>query len=173
MERGDDGKPINAATATLEVTPDEAERLAVAMNQGTIQLVLRGYADPGSVKTPGATSADVLAQLRSAPYADHTEPKPESRRVVRATPPPPKQVVVSPPPPPRSTKPEPPTKPESVVVRVYRADKLTQQKFEQNDGTGTRQNALASAKSADSASTNTNNSTGAQKSDSTGTSPRW
>jgi pilus assembly protein CpaB len=135
VERGDDGKPINATTATLEVTPDEAERLAVAMNQGTIQLVLRGYGDPDSVKTPGATSADVLAQLRSAAFVERTEPKPEPRRVVaRAAPRPPEppKVIVQAPPPP------PPPKPDSLVVRVYRADKVIQQKFEKKDSTGTQ-----------------------------------
>jgi pilus assembly protein CpaB len=141
MDRGDDGKPINATTATLEVTPDEAERLAVAMNQGTIQLVLRGYGDPESVKTAGATSADVLAQLRSAPYvAEHKEPKPEPRRpVARAAPrppEPPKVVMVQAPPP--STPLPPAPKPDSAVVRVYRADKLIQQKFEAKESTGTQ-----------------------------------
>jgi pilus assembly protein CpaB len=168
VERGDDGKPINATTATLEVTPDEAERLAVAMNQGTIQLVLRGYGDPASVRTAGATSADVMAQLRSGPYTEDTEPKPkpEPRRVVRAAPPPPKQVVVVTPPP------APPPPPESVVVHVYRADKLTQQKFDRGDSTGVRKSVLASVKGADSASTNPKQSAGTQKNDSTGTSPR-
>lgn len=67
VQRGNDGKPLEATTATLEVTPADAERLAVAMNQGSIQLVLRGYGDPDSVRTTGANSADVLAQLRAAP----------------------------------------------------------------------------------------------------------
>src|SRR6476661_6156383 len=43
VERDAEGKAIQAATATLEVTPEEAERLAIAVSQGTIQLVLRGY----------------------------------------------------------------------------------------------------------------------------------
>jgi pilus assembly protein CpaB len=64
-----DGAPVDATTATLEVTPDEAERLALAMNQGSIQLVLRGYGDPSDVATRGASSTDVLAQLRNAPTA--------------------------------------------------------------------------------------------------------
>jgi pilus assembly protein CpaB len=136
VERGDDGKPINATTAALEVTPDEAERLAVAMNQGTIQLVLRGFGDPDSVKTPGATSNDVLAQLRSAAFVERSAPKPESRRpVARAAPrppEPPKVVTVQAPPP-------PPPKSDSLVVRVYRGDKVTQQKFEKKDSTGTQQ----------------------------------
>lgn len=64
-----DNRPIQAPTATLEVTPEEAERLAIAQNVGRIQLALRGYGDPDSIKTEGAKSADVLAQLREAPPA--------------------------------------------------------------------------------------------------------
>jgi pilus assembly protein CpaB len=50
-QRGADGRPINAAVATIEATPEETERLAIAAAQGQIQLVLRGYGDPGSVST--------------------------------------------------------------------------------------------------------------------------
>jgi pilus assembly protein CpaB len=41
-ERAQDGRPINSAVASIEVTPTEAERLAIAASQGTLQLVLRG-----------------------------------------------------------------------------------------------------------------------------------
>ena len=126
VERGDDGKAIQATTATLEVTPEQAEQLAVAVNQGTIQLVLRGYGDPDSVTTPGATSTDVLAQLRSGPMRMESVSKPE-RRTVR-----PKPVAVAPAPAPVAVRTVMATpKPDSVVVRVYRGDKLTQQKFEE------------------------------------------
>jgi pilus assembly protein CpaB len=126
VERGEDGKPIQATTATLEVTPNQAEQLAVAANQGAIQLVLRGYGDPDSVTTPGATSSDVLAQLRSRPLMVEAAPKPE-RRQVRARPTPmpaPEPVAV------RTVVATPKT--DSVVVRVYRGDKLSQQKFEKD-----------------------------------------
>jgi pilus assembly protein CpaB len=129
VERGGDGKPIQATTATLEVTPEQAEQLAVAVNQGTIQLVLRGYGDPDSVKTPGATSTDVLAQLRSRPTSVEASAKPEPRRMRTRPAPLPvskpvavQQVIADP-------------KPDSAVVRVYRGDKLSQQKFEQHDST--------------------------------------
>jgi pilus assembly protein CpaB len=154
VERGDDGKPVNGTTAALEVTPDEAERLAVAMNQGTIQLVLRGFGDPDSIKTAGATSNDVLAQLRSAPLVERSEPKPkpEPRRpVARVTPrppEPPKIVMVQAPPPP----PPPPPKSDSLVVRVYRADKVTQQKFEKKDSTGAHHGDATGPKNDESAS---------------------
>lgn len=125
VERGADGNPINATTATLEVTPREAERLAIATHQGSIQLVLRGYGDPDSVTTPGATTADVLAQLRSASairVAEDPKPAPvrhAERPAPKAAPPPPvvQQVV------------ERPAPPESLEVRVYRGDKVTKQKF--------------------------------------------
>jgi pilus assembly protein CpaB len=133
VERGADGKPINATTATLEVSPDEAERLAIAMNEGSIQLVLRGYGDPATIKTPGATASDVLAQLRNAPLVQ-PDPKPAPHRVAKRpepkpTPPPP---VVLPPPKPVAIAPK---RPDSLVVRVYRGDKMSQQKFEKDTTT--------------------------------------
>lgn len=124
VERGEDGKPIQATTATLEVTPQQAEQLAVAMNEGTIQLVLRGYGDPDSVMTAGATATDVLSQLRSRTISAPI-PKPERRRV--------REMTAQAPAPVRTVIAEP--KKDSVVVRVYRGDKLSQQKFEQKDST--------------------------------------
>lgn len=68
----EDGRPIPATVATLEVTPEETELLGVAQQQGSIQLVLRGYGDPDSVKTRGATTADVERSLRDAPLPKAT-----------------------------------------------------------------------------------------------------
>ncbi|HEX5437016.1 MAG TPA: Flp pilus assembly protein CpaB [Gemmatimonadaceae bacterium] len=132
VERGADGKPINATTVALEVTPDQAERLAIAAHQGSIQLVLRGYGDPDSIATPGATVKDVLAQLRNAP-APKPEPKPRPRRVPRhvAERPAPRPDPV---PPPRVVTEKPP-RPDTLVVKVYRGDRVTQQKFEKKDST--------------------------------------
>jgi len=125
VERGDDGKPIQATTATLEVTPQQAEQLAVAMNEGTIQLVLRGFGDPDSIKTPGATATDVLAQLRTAGSAHNADQDPPKHARARARP--------APVAPPVRVAADPPPRPDSIVVRVYRGDKLTQQKFDQKD----------------------------------------
>ena len=47
-ERAQDERPTNAAVASIEVTPAEAERLAISASQGSLQLVLRGYGDPNS-----------------------------------------------------------------------------------------------------------------------------
>jgi len=59
-----ENKPITVNTVTLSVTPEEAEKLALASNDGTIQLVLRNFMDFDNVVTLGATKARVLAGYR-------------------------------------------------------------------------------------------------------------
>ena len=125
VQRGDDGKPINATTAALEVTPEEAERLAVAMNQGSIQLVLRGYGDPDSVTTRGASSADVLSQLRAAPTMIPAAATPPRRRAAAPRPAP--QTVVD------TVVLRP--KSDTATVKVYRGAQVSQEKFEKSDST--------------------------------------
>jgi pilus assembly protein CpaB len=153
VQRGEDGKAINATTATLEVSPDEAERLAVAMNQGSIQLVLRGFGDPDSVRTTGANSSDVLAQLRTGGSANvsagrvngaggevsderraTTTARSRSRRSAAPRTPP----VTTPAAPATSSVVVPPAAPDSATVRVYRGGTLSQQKFPKADTNATR-----------------------------------
>jgi pilus assembly protein CpaB len=126
VERGEDGKPINATTTTLEVTPQEAERLAVASNTGTIQLVLRGFGDPDSVQTKGAGSGDVVASMRPTPMPRAAEPAPR-REPRRAAAPAPAPVAVRPTPAPA------PRAPDTTTVLVYRGEKQSQHKFVKPD----------------------------------------
>ena len=121
VQRDTQGKPINATTVTLAVTPEEAEKLAIAMNTGSIQLVLRGYGDPDSVRTKGATSGDVLSQLRGTSVVIPSPQKSAPPRIVYRPMPAPAPVVKKEPPPPP---------PESARVEVYRAGKAIQQKFD-------------------------------------------
>ena len=44
--RPEDGRPISAAVASLEVLPEEAQALALASKEGNFRLLLRGYGDP-------------------------------------------------------------------------------------------------------------------------------
>jgi pilus assembly protein CpaB len=118
LERNAEGKAIEATTAALEVTPAEAERLAVAVNQGSIQLVLRGYGDPDSVRTRGANSADILSQLGSAPTRVVEAPRAPRRSPPRPVAPP--TVVQAP----------APQKPDSLTVTIFRGTDRQQQKFE-------------------------------------------
>ena len=134
VERGADGQPITAASAMLEVTPEEAERLAVAMREGSIQLVLRGYGDPDTIRTNGARPADVLRQLRNGGAAPEVRAAPAP---VRPAAPRSRERAVAPPvaPAPVNPAPVPPPRPapsggDSVTVKIYRGDRLSQQKFE-------------------------------------------
>lgn len=61
-----DGKPQLARSITLEVTPEEAERLSLASTEGQITMTLRGLGDDAAVTTVGANKRDLLA-LAAAP----------------------------------------------------------------------------------------------------------
>ena len=45
---------------TLELTPDQAEKLDLARSIGTLSLVLRNQIDPNPVNTGGATKTSLL-----------------------------------------------------------------------------------------------------------------
>jgi pilus assembly protein CpaB len=56
----DETKPKVVNAVTLELTPQQAERLDLARSVGTLSLVLRNQADPDPVRTGGATKASLL-----------------------------------------------------------------------------------------------------------------
>jgi pilus assembly protein CpaB len=93
----EDGRPIPATVATLEVTPQELELLTIAQATGTLELALRGYGDPDSVRTGGANTTDLERALREGGIRP-TSPAP--RGVARNNNAPPLR-----------------TKPETVIVR--------------------------------------------------------
>jgi pilus assembly protein CpaB len=142
VQRDNSGKPIDASTAALEVDPAQAERLAVAMNQGTIQLVLRGYGDPAQIVTTGASSSDVLSQLRNAPERTVPEtiverPRSEARRA------PPVRREAAPAPVPQPPVVHVPATPkaqsETAIVRIYRGGgEGVEKKVEKADSTSKR-----------------------------------
>lgn len=131
LERGPDGRPMTATMAALEVTPDEAERLAVAANQGKIQLVLRGYGDGDSISTRGASAQDLLRHLAATPPAMVPSPKRLPPRTAAVPSDPRPLAPIVPPAAPR------PLRSDSAVVQVYRRDRLSQQTIARSD-TGRR-----------------------------------
>lgn len=60
VEGTKDGKPKLASSITLEVTPDEAEKLSFATTRGQVVLALRGADDRETAETKGSTVADFL-----------------------------------------------------------------------------------------------------------------
>ncbi|KAB0649482.1 Flp pilus assembly protein CpaB [Burkholderia sp. AU33545] len=73
----DDTAPKVVNAVTLEVTPDQAERLDLARSVGTLSLVLRNQVDQKTLTTDGATK---LTLLGKAPVPDAT-PAPVHERV--------------------------------------------------------------------------------------------
>jgi len=64
-----DGQPVVVPTVTLDVAPEEAERLAMSTSQGRLQMLLRRAGDEGSAATPGATITRVLTEAGGVPAA--------------------------------------------------------------------------------------------------------
>lgn len=89
QEQAKDGKPMPSTVVTLLVTPEDAERIALAQNSGSLMLVLRNPLDIERTETKGARMASLMAPPDAEPVV----------RAVRGTP-----RVVTPPPP----APEPP-----------------------------------------------------------------
>jgi pilus assembly protein CpaB len=63
IEEDAHGKPLPVDVYTLEVKPDESEKLALVAAEGKIQLALRGLVDSDEVVTRGATIASTLAEV--------------------------------------------------------------------------------------------------------------
>jgi pilus assembly protein CpaB len=87
-----EGKPIPSTVVTLLVTPEDAERISLAANQGQITLTLRNPLDVA----PTATSGVRMANLLGAPAAPVTIKNVEGRRVVKRPPPPPAAPAAAP-----------------------------------------------------------------------------
>ena len=54
-------QPSEVKAVTLQVTPEQAEKLVLASNGGRLQLVMRNYSDQEDTQTKGATGATLLS----------------------------------------------------------------------------------------------------------------
>lgn len=80
----DDTKPKVVNAVTLEVTPEQAEKLDLARSVGTLSLVLRNQVDPKPVETSGITKQILLRGDEPAPVAKPVAAsKPVAKRVVK------------------------------------------------------------------------------------------
>lgn len=77
-----EGKAVVVPTVTMDVTPDDAEKLAIASTQGRLQLVLRRVGDKETAKTTGATVAKVIS---GATVKEIPKEKPKARTKARVT----------------------------------------------------------------------------------------
>jgi pilus assembly protein CpaB len=53
-------EPTSVKAVTLMVTPEQAEKLVLAANEGKLQLVMRNYSDDEDTTTPGADKNKLL-----------------------------------------------------------------------------------------------------------------
>lgn len=115
-KNGDD--PVTVQSVTLLVTPDEAEKLALAANEGKLQLTLRSTADSDLIETDGVLVSHLL-------YGK-PKPRPRVRRVRRPSPPPKKE-----------------QEPAPRVVEVIRSNVRTEVTFEEGKAEEKKANGTA------------------------------
>lgn len=81
-----DGKPQLARSITLELTPEETEKLTLASSEGQIVLALRGLGDEAETKTIGSNKRDLLSLAaattnKKAAGGPVAQPPPDKYRV--------------------------------------------------------------------------------------------
>ena len=108
QQNAKEGQAIPSTVVTLMVTPPDAERIALAANEGQIMLTLRNPLDTTPTTTEGVRSASLMGQAAPPPVVKKT-----ANRVV---------LVAAPPPPP----PPPPVK-KLYEVEAIRAAKRTEE----------------------------------------------
>jgi pilus assembly protein CpaB len=113
-----ENKPVTVNTVTLALLPEEAEKLALAGNDGIIQLVMRNFADNVLVMTGGSSKGRLLSSYRNAPLVPEAAPAKgdKPRRVSRKAPSP---AAASAPPPKKA-----------YTVEVLKGNKRTEEKLD-------------------------------------------
>jgi pilus assembly protein CpaB len=64
IEKNEKGEPMPVDVYTLEVTPEQAEKVALAASEGRLQFALRGVTDSEDLLTKGVTVPELLAYQR-------------------------------------------------------------------------------------------------------------
>lgn len=108
-------KPVPVTVATLLVTPEGSEKLALAANQGKILLSLRSRADDREAETSGIVASALLGQLQEPRRVAASGPPILSRRAQASM---------------AAAVPPKPAAPEKQVVEILRGDRFEQRKFE-------------------------------------------
>jgi pilus assembly protein CpaB len=113
QEKARDAKPIPSTVVTLVVTPEQAERIALASSEGQLTLMLRNPLDIAEPNTSGARLAGLVNHETAAPARAIARTAPAARAIVV----PPAPAVAAAPPP----------APPVYVVEAIRAGKRTQE----------------------------------------------
>jgi pilus assembly protein CpaB len=90
IDKPDDQREANSVKAvTLQVTPEQAEKLALAATEGKLQLVMRNSIDQGDEQTTGVNKRGLLGGEHAAPQPEpgslkSEQPKSEAKPVRKA-----------------------------------------------------------------------------------------
>jgi pilus assembly protein CpaB len=111
IDKPDDQREANSVKAvTLQVTPEQAEKLALAGNEGKLQLMMRNSIDQGDEQTPGVNKRGLLVGERASQQPEpgslkSEQPKQDPRpvRKVYVQPAEPKAAAPAPQPTPRAS----------------------------------------------------------------------
>lgn len=91
----DEREAKSVKAVTLQVTPEQAEKLALAATEGKLQLVMRSQIDQGNEETPGVNKRNLLNGDKAMPVPEpgalkseqpKGEAKPARRRASTSTP---------------------------------------------------------------------------------------
>jgi pilus assembly protein CpaB len=117
IDKPDNQREANSVKAvTLQVTPEQAEKLALASSEGKLQLVMRNSVDQGDEKTPGVNKRELLGGDRATPVPEpgslkSEQPKPAIKSVAQKP-----RAQAAPKPAPVQTAPTPPAPRASVEM---------------------------------------------------------
>src|SRR5215208_6712874 len=92
IDKPKDEREANSVKAvTLQVTPEQAEKLALASSEGKLQLVMRNQIDQGDQQTPGVNKRNLLSGSVATPAPEpgslkSEQPKTAAKPVRRSAP---------------------------------------------------------------------------------------
>jgi pilus assembly protein CpaB len=121
IQKNEKGEPMPVDVYTLEVTPEQAEKLALASTQGRLQFALRNLTDTENAKTSGVTIAQIL---NSSGWAEREIVAPPVKAEIVKKAEPVKKVKITTAPKKKRWAPR-----RSVTVEVIRGTELTKKKL--------------------------------------------
>ncbi len=75
-------EPSSVKAVTLQVTPEQAEKLVLAANEGKLQLVMRNYSDQEDTQTKGANKSTLLSGETFVPQPAPPSEKADTSKLV-------------------------------------------------------------------------------------------
>src|SRR6266508_1396081 len=78
----DQRQPSQVKAVTLQVTPEQVEKLVLAANEGKLQLVMRNYSDQEDTQTKGANKATLLSGETFVPQPPPPSEKADTSKLV-------------------------------------------------------------------------------------------